>query len=116
GFIINNVFITPDLGDTILNGVTRSSVITILKDMGIKTEERRISIDEVVEAYNNGTLNEIFGMGTAAVISLIKELKYKDVVMHFDTSKFTTALKVKHKLNEIRHGLVADKYGWMFKI
>ena len=116
GFIINGVFITPDLGDTILNGVTRSSVITILQDIGIKTEERRISIDEVVEAYNKGTLNEVFGMGTAAVISLIKELKYKNTVMHFDTSNFTTALKVKHKLNEIRHGLIKDKYGWMFKI
>jgi branched-chain amino acid aminotransferase len=116
GFIINNVFITPDLGDTILKGVTRDSVITILQDIGIKTEERRISIDEVVDAYNSGMLNEIFGMGTAAVISLIKELKYKDVVMHFDTSSFKIAHKLKHKLNEIRRGQVQDKHGWMFKI
>jgi len=116
GFIINNVFVTPMLGDTILKGVTRDSVITVLNEMGIKTEERKISIDEVIEEYNKGGVTEIFGMGTAAVISLIKELKYKDIVMNFDTSSFKIAHKVKHKLTEIRHGHVQDKYGWMFKI
>lgn len=116
GFVINNVFVTPNLEDTILKGVTRDSVLTILNDMGVKTEERHISIDEIVEAYNKGEVNEVFGMGTAAVISLVKELKYKDVVMKFDTSGFKTAAKVKTKLNEIRHGLVADKHNWMFKI
>lgn len=116
GFIINNVFITPPLEDTILKGVTRDSVLTILEDMDFKTEERRISIDEVVEEYKKGRVTEIFGLGTAAVISYIKELKYKDIIMNFDTSKFIIAPKVKHKLNEIRHGLVADKHNWMFKI
>jgi branched-chain amino acid aminotransferase len=116
GFIINNVFVTPALGDTILNGVTRNSVITILKDMGIKTEERRINIDEITEEYKKDGIQEIFGMGTAAVISLIEELKYKDIVLKFDTNNFTIAQKVKDKLNEIRNGLTDDVYNWMFKI
>jgi len=116
GFIINKVFITPNLEDTILKGVTRDSVLTILQDTGIKTEERRISIDEVMDEYKNGNINEVFGMGTAAVISLIKELKYKDTIMKFDTESFKTAAEVKRKLNDIREGKVEDMHGWMFKI
>src|SRR6185312_3410421 len=78
-FIVDNVAITPSLDEgTILNGVTRNSVITLLKESGYKIEERKISIDEVMEAYNNGTLLEVFGTGTAATIAPIKELKYKD--------------------------------------
>src|ERR1041385_5563978 len=102
GFIINGVFVTPPVEETILKGVTRDSVLTILKDMGIKTEERRISIDEVLREYENGNVTEVFGMGTAAVISYIEELKYKDTVMKFDTSTFSIARKVKQKLNSIR--------------
>jgi branched-chain amino acid aminotransferase len=86
-------FVTPMLEETILKGVTRDSVLTILKDMGIKTEERRISIDEIVDEYTKGRINEIFGMGTAAVISLIRELKYKDIIMKFDPATFTIAAK-----------------------
>ncbi|HEY2727251.1 MAG TPA: branched-chain amino acid aminotransferase [Parafilimonas sp.] len=116
GFVINNIFVTPMLEDTILNGVTRDSVLTILKDMGVKTEERHISIDEIIEEYKKGRINEVFGMGTAAVISLVKELKYKDFIMKFDISAFNIAAKVKHHLNSIRHGLAKDTYNWMLKV
>lgn len=116
GFIINNIFITPELEDTILKGVTRDSVLTILKDMHIKTEERKLNIDEVIDAYKSGAINEVFGMGTAAVISMIEALKYKDVVMKFDVNNFSIAKKVKHQLNSIRSGKTEDKYGWMFKV
>ena len=116
GFVINNVFVTPMLEETILKGVTRDSVLTILKDMGIKTEERRISIDEIVDEYTKGRINEIFGMGTAAVISLIRELKYKDIIMKFDTTTFTVAAKVKQQLNDLRQGKINDTHGWMFKV
>jgi len=116
GFVINNVFLTPMLEETILKGVTRDSVLTILKDMGIKTEERRISIDEIVDEYTKGRINEIFGMGTAAVISLIRELKYKDIIMKFDTTTFTIAAKVKQQLNDLRQGKINDTHGWMFKV
>jgi branched-chain amino acid aminotransferase len=116
GFIINDVFVTPILEETILNGVTRDSVLTILKDMHFKTEERHISIDEIIEAYKKGILKEVFGMGTAAVISLVEELKYKDEVMKFDASTFSIAQKLKQQLNNIRSGKTEDVHKWMFKI
>lgn len=116
GFIINNIFITPTLGDTVLKGVTRDSVITLLKGMDIKTEERKISIDEVIEKYNKGEVNEVFGMGTAAIISMIEELRCKDTIMKFDTNNFSIAKKVKYQLNNIRTGKAEDIHGWMFKI
>lgn len=116
GFVINNTFVTPMLEDTILKGVTRDSIITILKDMGVKVEERKLNIDEVVEAYKNGVLTEIFGMGTAAVISNIKKLKYKDLVMDFDVNSFTVSPKVKQALDEIRLGKAPDKHEWLFKV
>jgi branched-chain amino acid aminotransferase len=116
GFIINSVFVTPMLEETILNGVTRSSVLAILKDMGIKTEERRVSIDEIVEEYKKGGVTEVFGMGTAAVICLVKELKYKDIVMKFDTNTFAISEKVKLQLNNIREGKAEDIHGWLFKV
>ncbi|MFT4155768.1 branched-chain amino acid aminotransferase [Parafilimonas sp.] len=116
GFVINNVFVTPALEDTILKGVTRDSIIAILKDMGIKVEERRLNIDEVVEAYKKGTLTEIFGMGTAAVISNIKKLKYQDLVMDFNVSSFVLSPKIKQALDEIRLGKTEDTHGWLFKV
>ena len=77
-FIIDNIAITPSLEEgTILEGVTRDSVMQGLKEMGITVEERPISIDEVVEAYKAGKIYEVFGTGTAAVIAPIKELSYK---------------------------------------
>ncbi|MFC4262212.1 branched-chain amino acid aminotransferase [Ferruginibacter yonginensis] len=116
-FIIGNTAITPDLeSGTILKGVTRDSVITILKEMGLTVEERALNIDEVIEAHKAGTLKEVFGTGTAATISLIKELRYKDYVMEFDTATLQVAPKVKETLNNIRYGKVADTHGWMVKL
>ncbi|HNP22556.1 MAG TPA: branched-chain amino acid aminotransferase [Panacibacter sp.] len=116
-FIINNTVITPSLEEgTILAGVTRNSVITGLKDMGFVVEERKISIDELLDAHNQGTLNEVFGTGTAATISLIKELKYQEHIIKFDVDNWQTAPKVKTWLNDLREGKAEDKYGWIFKI
>jgi branched-chain amino acid aminotransferase len=116
-FIINNRAITPSLEEgTILEGVTRSSVIWGLKEMGIVVEERKISIDEVVAAYNEGKINEVFGTGTAAVIAPIRELNYKGFIMAFDTDSYKISGSVKTWLNDIREGKLEDKYGWMFKV
>ncbi len=115
-FIVGNKAITPPLEDTILAGVTRDSVIQLIKDMGLKVEERPLSIDEIISAYKNGELNELFGTGTAATVSLIKELCYRDFVMDFDTEKWKIAPEVKGKLNEIKEGKAEDKYGWMVKV
>ena len=116
-FIFGNKAVTPSLEEeTILEGVTRDSVIAILKEMGIVVEERRINVDEVTDAYKSGKLSEVFGTGTAATISPIKELRYKDFVMNFDTDKWTIAPAVKKSLTEIREGKVADRFGWMVKV
>ena len=116
-FIIGNTAITPDLeSGTILAGVTRDSVITLLKEMGLTLEERSISIDEIMDAYKAGLLKEVFGTGTAATISLIKELRYKDYIMQFDTDKWQTAPEIKNRLNDIRYGKKEDNHGWMVKI
>ncbi|HTQ65921.1 MAG TPA: branched-chain amino acid aminotransferase [Puia sp.] len=116
-FIIGNKAITPSLEEgTILAGVTRDSVIIVLEEMGLKVEERRISIDELIDAYKKGTLIELFGTGTAATISPIKELCYKDFSMKFETEKWKIAPTVKKILTDIREGKKEDKYGWLFKI
>jgi branched-chain amino acid aminotransferase len=116
-FIKGNTAITPGLGDgTILNGVTRQSVITILEEIGLTIEERDLSIDEIIESYKAGELNEVFGTGTAATISSIKELGYKDYSMKFDVDSWKVSPEVKRRLNDIREGRSNDKYGWMVKV
>ncbi len=116
-FIIGNIAITPGLeSGTILDGVTRDSTIVLLKEMGYQVQERSLSIEEIMEAYKEGVLNEIFGTGTAATISLIKELKYRDFVMTFDVDTWTIAPEVKRRMDAIKYGLEPDTHGWIFKI
>ena len=116
-FIIGNTAITPSMEQgTILNGVTRQSTITMLQEMGLTVEERRLSIDEVIEAYKANKLYEVFGTGTAATISMIKELRYKDFVMEFDVDNWKTAPTIKKWLTDIREGNREDKYNWMQKV
>ena len=116
-FIIGNTAITPDLEQgTILDGVTRQSAITLLKEMGFTVEERPLSIHDIIEAYKAGLLYEVFGTGTAATISLIKELRYKDFVMKFDVDSWKTAPTLKKWLTDIRESRREDKYNWMQKV
>ena len=116
-FIIGDKAITPDLSQgTILDGVTRQSSITLLKEMGFTVEERMLSIDEIIDAYKAGLLYEVFGTGTAATISLIRELRYKDFVMKFDVEKWKAGPTLKNWLTDIREGRREDKYHWMWKV
>ncbi|MEO7984105.1 MAG: branched-chain amino acid aminotransferase [Bacteroidota bacterium] len=116
-FIIGNTAITPDLEQgTILDGVTRQSAITLLKEMGFKVEERPLSIHDIIDAYKGGLLYEVFGTGTAATISMIKELRYKDFDMKFDVKTWKTAPTIKKWLTDIREGRREDKYNWMQKV
>jgi branched-chain amino acid aminotransferase len=116
-FIIGNTAITPDLQEgTILAGVTRDSTMVMLRDMGFDVQEKSLSIDDVISAYKAGILYEVFGTGTAATISMIKELRYKDFVMEFDVDSWKTAPEVKSRLNAIRYGQAPDNHGWMLKI
>jgi branched-chain amino acid aminotransferase len=116
-FIIGNKAITPDLTEgTILAGVTRDSVIQLLRERGFIIEERKLSIDEIVASYKEGNLLEVFGTGTAATISLIKEMGYKDLVMNFNVEKWKIAPGIKNRLSAIKEGREEDKYGWMMKL
>ncbi len=116
-FIIGDTAITPDLSQgTILDGVTRQSAITLLKEIGFKVEERPLSIHDIIDAYKAGLLYEVFGTGTAATISMIKELRYKEFVMKFEVEKWKTAPLLKSWLTDIREGRKEDKYNWMMKV
>ncbi|MEP6615438.1 MAG: branched-chain amino acid aminotransferase [Ginsengibacter sp.] len=116
-FIIGNKAITPDLkSGTILEGVTRSSTIVLLRELGLNVEERPLSIDEIVSAFKEGTLQEVFGTGTAATISRIKELRYKDYVMNFDVDSWKIAPYIKTRITGIKEGRDEDVYDWMYKV
>jgi len=116
-FVFGNKVVTPSLEEgTILEGVTRDSTITVLTELGLTVEERKINIDELIAGYKSGALTEIFGTGTAATISPIKELRYHDELLHFDVNSWKTAPAAKKILTEIREGKRADKYGWMVPV
>jgi branched-chain amino acid aminotransferase len=116
-FIIGNTAITPDLSSgTILAGVTRDSAITMLKEAGLTVEERPLSMHEVAAAYDRGDLTEVFGTGTAATVSLIKELKFKEKVMFFNTDNCPVSSKLKADMADIKEGKLPDTHGWLYKI
>lgn len=116
-FVIGDTLLTPELSDTILSGITRKSVLALAKDWGMKIEERKISIHEVLTAHGNGTLKEAFGCGTAATIAQIIGIGFegKDYALPpVAERKFST--KVDEVLRSIRKGKVEDKFNWMMKV
>jgi branched-chain amino acid aminotransferase len=116
-FVIGKKVLTPDLeSGTILEGVTRDSAIEVLRQEGYTVEEGPVHIDEVIRAYQAGELREVFGTGTAATITMIKELKYEDFNIKFDTDTWKVAPTVKRVLTDIREGRRVDTRGWMFKV
>lgn len=115
-FVIGDKVITPALSETILEGVTRDSVIKVLTEKGYTVEERDLSIDEIVDAYNNGQLKEAFGTGTAASISFISELTYHDLHMKLPpVEEWEVANWAKEDLNNIRYGRKEDTRNWLVK-
>jgi len=105
---------TPELTGGILPGITRKSVIQILKDMGEKISERLISIDEVVNEYKKGNVLEIFGTGTAAIISSVGWLKYKDMEMVFNNGQpGELAVKLFDEITSIQYGRKEDTNNWI---
>jgi branched-chain amino acid aminotransferase len=116
-FRIGDTVVTPALdAGTILHGVTRDSLITLLRAWGHKVEERAISLDELLEAYDAGQLKEVFGSGTAASVSMIRELGFEDRSLVFDPASFEWATALRQGLCDIREGRVADDYGWLLRV
>jgi branched-chain amino acid aminotransferase len=104
---------TPRLSGTILPGITRMSVLEMLKDWGYNVNERDIALEEIIEGYNNGNLVELFGTGTAAVISSISKLKSGDKELKFsDEHAGELGTKLYKALSDIQYGEAEDKYNW----
>ncbi|MBQ1553769.1 MAG: branched-chain amino acid aminotransferase [Clostridia bacterium] len=113
-FKINGVITTPMLNGSILPGITRNSVLTVCRDWGMPVEERKISVDELIEAQKNGTLEECFGTGTAAVISPVGKLRYKDDVMTINGGGIgPVSQKLYDTITGIQGGTLEDKFGWV---
>ncbi|WP_428910420.1 branched-chain amino acid aminotransferase [Niallia sp. Krafla_26] len=116
-FKINGTIVTPELNGSILAGITRDSMIQLLQSKNIPIEERRISIDEVVDAYHKGTLQEAFGTGTAAVISPIGELKWKNEKILINQGEMGEVTQMLYEtLTGIQYGTVEDSFGWTVKL
>lgn len=116
-FVINGTLVTPPLSDSILDGVTRDSLLTLAKDLGLKTEERPIAIAELQQAFKAGTITEAFGAGTAAVVAPIKTINIDGIdfsLPQYNDSKLL--YKLKDKLEKIRLGIDADLHGWNYII
>lgn len=113
-FIIDDEVVTPALVGSILGGITRMSIIELLRSKGYTVNERRLSIDELTEAHKRGQLKEAFGTGTAAVISPIGELKYGDLVMEVNGGKIgETSRMLYDTLTGIQWGRIPDTMGWI---
>lgn len=116
-FEIGDEVITPALQGSILSGVTRMSVIEILKSWGVKVTERRLGIQEVADAAKAGQLKEAFGTGTAAVISPIGHLKWGDTVMEFNNGEIgPLSQRLYDTMTGIQWGKLPDKFGWTVDI
>ncbi|MBE6555579.1 MAG: branched-chain amino acid aminotransferase [Ruminococcaceae bacterium] len=116
-FKIDGKVLTPALNGSILPGVTRNSVLQLLKSWGIPAEERRISVDELLEAQKTGKLEEVFGTGTAAVISPVGKLRYKDDVMTIgDGGIGAVSQRLYDTITGIQTGALKDPFGWRVEI
>ncbi len=115
-FVINGKLVTPELTGTILPGITRQSVLELSRANGWKVVERKISIQEVIKAIKNGSCTEIFGTGTAAVISSIGKLKYKDREYSIASKPDSFTLKIYETITGIQQGRILDTFRWISEI
>jgi branched-chain amino acid aminotransferase len=115
-FRINNTLYTAPTSERILDGVTRKSLIELAKREGIAVEVRPVLVTELIEAAKNGTLKEIFGAGTAAVVNPIIGFSYQDVYYELPKIENSIALELKDKLTKIQYKLAEDTFGWTVKV
>ena len=116
-FVFGDKVVTPQLTGSILPGITRNSVIALAKDMGYEVEERRISIDEVLDGIKSKELTEIFGSGTAAIISPVGLFHYKDNNYYINDNKVGSITRAFYeRLVGIQYGKIEDTMGWSYEL
>ncbi len=116
-FVIDNEIVTPKLSGSILSGITRDSVISLAREWGVPVSEKRISIEDVISAHEAGRLQEAFGSGTAAVISPVGEIKYKDKTLTIGNGKVGTwADKFFTAITDIQYGRADGPDGWVMPL
>ena len=117
-FCIDGKIVSPsEDSDTILRGITKRSVLEIAKSTGIEVEERRVSIKEILDAHQNGALQDAFGVGTAATLIHIGEIGYKDQVLTLPSIESRTiSNKLKSYLTDIKLGRIDDEFNWCKKV
>jgi len=116
-FVIDNKLITPPLGDTVLDGVTRDSIISVCPELDIDIEIRKISVKEIIDALGNGSMTEAFGAGTAATIAPIKTIAFQSKKYNLpDNNKLSFSKKILDYLNNLKFGKIDDKFDWVNKL
>ncbi len=116
-FVMDNKIVTPEVRETILDGVTRDTVLEVAKSLGYGIEERRVSVDEVLEKIASGVLTEAFAVGTAATITQIAEIGFEGTIHTLnDPANRPVSAAIAKKVNDIRYGLVPDEFGWNWTI
>lgn len=116
-FVIDGVLVTPELSGTILPGITRDSIIRLAQHWDMPLEERKVSIDEVMETGRDGTLEEVFGAGTAAVIAPVDEIHHAGQSVTFDVdSRGPVGQKFYDAITGVQTGKIEDPFGWIHPI
>lgn len=117
-FVIGDTLVTPPLSDSILDGVTRDSLLMLAADRGIRIEERRVSVKELEHVLETGKVSEAFGAGTAAVVSPIRciGIDEQDYALPVVGDTGSVAITLKNALDDIRYGRTPDRYGWNYFI
>lgn len=115
-FRIKDTLLTAPTSDRILDGITRKSLLALAEKMGIAVEVRPVLVQELVESSKNGDLKEIFGAGTAAVVSPISGFSYQDEYFELPKVSNSYALLLKEALNNIQYNLAEDSFGWTVKV
>ena len=116
-FVIDNKLITPPLGDTVLDGVTRDSIISVCPELDIDIEIRKISVKEIIDALGNGSMTEAFGAGTAATIAPIKTIAFQSKKYNLpENNKISFSKKILDYLNNLKFGKIDDKFNWVNRL
>ena len=115
-FRINDTLYTAPTSERILDGVTRKSLIALAEKLGIKLEVHPVLVSKIIESAKNGTLKEIFGAGTAAVVNPIVGFSFQDIYYELPKLENPMALQLKEHLTDIQYKLAEDTFGWTIKV